>query len=236
MAELDPAPPGVKGVIPSPGQWEIIRQELKDLRVHAEPPLRVEHLPGGQYLNVVVPPSAVLSYTKLTANWSSNTADVVFGNSCADIVGSSPTTNAANIVIKSGTASGVEYSPLVANQVVAFIPFASPASNTLGSGTNLVHGMAMPTINEIQTFPVNVLKDGGSDGTGTSSASYTYTCTSILYSGVTYGTAVPVKWNRPFGSFTQGSNGLGCFFPPTGTNGTGFKLLMVDEVENTGCG
>lgn len=79
-------------------------------------------------------------------------------------------------------------------------------------------------------FPVTVEKTGGSDGTATTTASWTYTVKNLL--GQTIGTGVAVTRPRPNGKMTYqaGSAGFGLAF----YSGTTLKLWDAGEVPTTG--
>lgn len=78
-------------------------------------------------------------------------------------------------------------------------------------------------------FVVKVEKDGGTNGSATTAASYTYTVRSL--DGETLGTAVPVALPRPNGMVTYqgGSDGYGLAF----YDGETLKLLDAGEVPET---
>lgn len=79
-------------------------------------------------------------------------------------------------------------------------------------------------------FPVKVTKDGGSDGTSSAAASWTYTVKTLA--GSTLGTGVAVTRPRPNGKMTyqSGSSGYGLAF----YDGTTLKLWDAGEVPTSG--
>lgn len=80
-------------------------------------------------------------------------------------------------------------------------------------------------------FPVQVEKTGGSNGTATTPASYTYTVRDLQ--GNTLGTAVPVTRPRPNGEMTYqaGSSGYGLAF--YASDGSTLILWDAGEIEST---
>jgi hypothetical protein len=80
------------------------------------------------------------------------------------------------------------------------------------------------------TFAVKVEKTGGSDGTSTTAASWTYTVKDLA--GTSLGTAVAQSRPRPNGkmTFQTGSSGYGTAF----YDGATLKLWDAGEVEGTG--
>lgn len=79
-------------------------------------------------------------------------------------------------------------------------------------------------------FPVKVQKDGGSDGSASTAASWTYTVRDL--GGNTLGTTIAVVCPRPNGKMTyqSGSSGYGLAFYDGGT----LKLWSAGETETTG--
>lgn len=94
--------------------------------------------------------------------------------------------------------------------------------------------IAVP-IDQPGTFPVYVEKTGGSNGSTSTAASYTYTVRAL--NGATMGASVALAKPRPNGTMTfqTGTSGLGlAFYVPDGTNAATLKLWDAGEKETTG--
>jgi hypothetical protein len=95
------------------------------------------------------------------------------------------------------------------------------------SGTVMRRVVAISVPVTVPTFPVRVEKDGGSNGTATSVASYTYTVRDFA-SGLTLATNAAQVHPRAYGAvdFQAGTNGVGIAYQ----SGTSVALYLAGEV------
>jgi hypothetical protein len=105
----------------------------------------------------------------------------------------------------------------------------------LGSDGNVSYWFIGPPSDPDFTFPVKVQQTGGSQGTGTTPASYTYTVRTLAWNGTsggeTLGTGVAQSRPRPNGrvTFQAGSTGYGVAF----YDGSTLRLWDAGEIPIT---
>jgi hypothetical protein len=210
----------------------------QDGKMAVAPPLMLADGPGGKVLSIALPPSATIlrltsnataagTYNARTQVVSTNTQGSTDDLSLSSWLSDLQTSDDA--IFENGAEnanpSGTHTLTTGANSyVIARLGsrFASDLSN------RPIYEGIVPASSG--TFLVALTKDGGSDGSSTAAASWTYTVKS-LDGNTTWGTGLSPLKPRWTGKWTQASKGIGCV-----DNANTFQLCEAYEARTTtGC-
>ena len=180
----------------------------------------VTHLPAGTIVRSPTPPQAarmaVVKLTAYEAGGGKYGEHIFTGNSTAladsnlnlpEGLADSGNNNTLVLNIAESGSAGSHLLPLNSFHIGLRVGRTSESANRT---IVLIQAAAAPV------FAVNVTRDGGSDGSQTTAASWTYTVKTIDGS-VTLGTGVAVARPRPNGSMLTGSGFGLAFFDAVGT-------------------
>lgn len=208
------------------GTYNAMVDSIEDGRLSVAAPLFLTQLRGGTMLGVNI--ANDLFFTKLTDDWSSNTANCYIGVSCPDQFGVNPSSNVANVAIQFPPATLPPCTPAKIDDVIAYLAFSGTMAGSLfNAGTNVISGIAVPTPIDMGTFYVLTSQNSGSAGTGTVRCTYTYDVKDPI-SNVVLANDLPVLAPRLLMcTMLAATNGIAQWMP----NGTARTLFLVQAFE-----